>query len=62
MVRACALIGDISLCSAGIADVRELERERAQAYTLCSEQLSSQEHHDYGMRALKTALNVSANK
>ncbi|XP_051175007.1 dynein axonemal heavy chain 10 [Leptopilina boulardi] len=55
------MICQIKLFSAGFLTAKVLAKKMTVLYKLASEQLSKQTHYDFGLRALKSVLNMAGN-
>lgn len=59
MVPDLALISEVMLQAEGFRDAKNLARKTTTLYGLMVQQLSKQDHYDFGLRSLKAVLNMA---
>lgn len=55
------LIAQVMLFSQGFKSAESISSKIVSLFELCNDQLSSQPHYDFGLRALKSVLNSAGN-
>jgi dynein heavy chain len=59
MVPDLALIAEVMLAANGFEDSKSLSKKTTTLYALMIQQLTKQDHYDYGLRSLKAVLNAA---
>ena len=61
MIPSYGLVAQVMLFAEGYNDAAKLSTKMVQLYKLSDEQLSQQDHYDFGMRAVKSVLVIAGN-